>query len=152
MSTYHRKLRQILMKVGAVPEAAFDQAVTQAEQDHRTVTETLVKQGLAEPKALLGLIAREIGVTPVDLGRLSPSSDAKEWFAEELAKKHGVCPISKIGSCITVAMADPFDVVKVDQLRLETHSDVRPVVVKSSRAAGSSSPLPRVWCSIPKTT
>ena len=129
MSTFHRKLRQILMKGGAVTEAAFDQAATQCEQDpQRSITEVLVKQGVAKAKDLLGLIAREIGLTPVDLGHVTPDSEAKEWFPEELAKKHGVCPLSKIGNCITVAMSDPFDVVKVDQLRLETRSDVRPVV------------------------
>ncbi|MBL8841567.1 MAG: Flp pilus assembly complex ATPase component TadA [Planctomycetes bacterium] len=128
MSTFHRKLRQILMKGGAVSETAFDQAVAQAEQDQRSVTEILVKQGAAKSKDLLGLIAREIGLTPVDLGHVTPDPDSKEWFPEELAKKHGVCPLSKIGNCITVAMSDPFDVVKVDQLRLETKSDVRPVV------------------------
>ena len=128
MSTYHRKLRQILLKDGAVSETAFDQAVAQSEQDHQSVTEILVKQGLAKPKALLGLIAREIGVTPVDLSRVAPADDVKEWFSEELARKYGVCPLSKIGGCVTVALADPFDVVKVDQLRYETQADVRPVV------------------------
>ncbi len=128
MSTFHRKLRQILLKGGAVEEAAFDQAAAQATQDHRSITETLIKQGLAKPKELLGLIACEIGLTPLDLTHVMPDVEAKEWFPEELAKKYVVCPISRIGSCITVAMPDPFDVVKVDQLRLETHSDVRPVV------------------------
>ncbi len=129
MSTFHRKLRQILLKGGAVTEAAFDQAATQCEQDpQRSITEVLVKQGVAKSKDLLGLIAKEIGLTPLDLGHVTPDVDAKEWFSEELAKKHGVCPLSKIGNCITVAMSDPFDVVKIDQLRLETKSDVRPVV------------------------
>jgi len=129
MSTFHRKLRQILLKLGAVEEAAFDQAVAQAEQDSgRSLTEILVKQGLFQPKELLGLIAREIGLPPLDVSRVTPDPDAKEWFPEDLAKKYVVCPLTKIGTCITVAMPDPFDVVKVDQLRLETHADIRPVV------------------------
>jgi type IV pilus assembly protein PilB len=128
MSTFHRKLRQILLKGGAIQEAAFDQAAAQAEQENRALTEILIKQGLFKPKALLGMIAREIGLTPLDLGHVTPDPDAKEWFDEELAKKYVVCPISKVGTCITVAMPDPFDVVKVDQLRLETHSEIRPVV------------------------
>ena len=128
MSTFHRKLRQILLKVGAVEEAAFDAASALAEQENRAITEILIKQGLAKPKDLLGLIARDIGLPPIDVSRVNPDPDAKEWFPEELARKFIVCPISKIGPCITVAMPDPFDVVKVDQIRLETHADIRPVV------------------------
>jgi type IV pilus assembly protein PilB len=128
MSTFHRKLRQILLKGGAVEEGALDAAITQAESEARPVTELLIKQGLAKPKDLLGLIAREIGLTPLDLGHVSTDADVAEYFSEELAKKYVVCPISRIGQCITVAMSDPFDVVKVDQLRLETKSEIRPVV------------------------
>jgi len=129
VSTYHRKLRQILVKGGTVTEAAFDQAVAQAEQENHSVTEVLVKQGVAKQKELLGLVAREIGLIPLDLSRFTPADDVRDWFPEELAKKHGVCPVSKIGNSITVAMSDPFDVVKVDGLRLETHCDIRPVLV-----------------------
>ncbi len=128
MSTFHRKLRQILLKGGAVEEAALDAAITQSESESRPVTELLCKQGLAKPKELLGLIAREIGLTPLDLGHVLTDPEVAEYFPEELAKKYSVCPISKIGQCITVAMHDPFDVVKVDQLRLETKSEIRPVV------------------------
>src|SRR5215471_16967032 len=108
MTTYHRKLRQILLKVGAVEEAALDQAIGQAEQENRALTEILIKLNLAKPKVLLGMVAREIGVTPVDLSHVQPDPDAKDYFAEELAKKHLVCPVSKIGNCITLAMSDPF--------------------------------------------
>jgi type IV pilus assembly protein PilB len=128
MSTFHRKLRQILLKGGAVEEAALDAAITQSQAESRPVTELLIKQGLAKPKDLLGLIAREIGLTPLDLGHVTTDSDVGEWFSEELAKKYSVCPISKVGQCITVAMFDPFDVVKIDQLRLETKSEIRPVI------------------------
>jgi hypothetical protein len=127
MSTFHRKLRQILLKVGAVEEAAFDQAAAQAEQENRALTEILIKQGLAKPKDLLGLIAREIGLPPLDVARVVPDPDAKAWFPEELAKKYVVCPLTKIGTCITVAMPDPFDVVKVDSRRTATS-------VRSSRS------------------
>jgi type IV pilus assembly protein PilB len=128
VSTYHRKMRQILVKGGTVTDVAFDAAVAQAVQENHSVTEVLVKQGVAKPKELLGLVAREIGLIPLDLSRFTPADDVREWFTEELAKKHGVCPVSKIGNSITVAMSDPFDVVKVDGLRLETHCDIRPVV------------------------
>jgi len=128
MSTFHRKLRQILLKGGAVEEGALDAAITQSQSESRPVTELLIKQGLAKPKDLLGLIAREIGLTPLDLGHVTTDAEVGEWFSEALAKKYSVCPISKVGQCITVAMFDPFDVVKVDQLRLETKSEIRPVV------------------------
>jgi type IV pilus assembly protein PilB len=128
MSTFHRKLRQILLKGGAVEEAALDASITQAEQESRPLTELLIKQGLAKPKELLGLIAREIGLTPLDLGHVTADPEVTEFFSEELARKYVVCPLSKIGPCLTVAMPDPFDVVKIDQLRLETRSEIRTVV------------------------
>ena len=129
MSTaLHKKLRQILLKGASIDEAALDAAIAKAEQENRPLAEILCKQGLTKPRELLGLIAVETGVTPLDPTRLVPPDDVAEWFPEELAKKHQVVPISRIGGCITVAMADPFDVVKVDQLRFVTKCEIRTVV------------------------
>ena len=78
------------------------------------------------------LISQEIGYPALDLARLTPDEDIRDQFPMEMTQKYGVCPISKIGTCLTVAMPDPFDIVKIDQLRLEARAEIRPVVALES--------------------
>jgi type IV pilus assembly protein PilB len=128
MSTFNRRLKQILAKSGSVPFDKLEEAFQTAETQKVSLVEMLGHSGLVESSTVLGLISREIGFPPIDLHRLTPDEDIDQVFPAELARKYGVCPISKIGPCLTVAMPDPFDIVKIDQLRLETRCEIRPVV------------------------
>ncbi len=128
MSTFNRRLKQIVAKSGVVAFDKLDEAVATAESQEQNLADVMSSTGLMDHPTTLGLISQEIGFPPIDLSRLTPDEDLIESFPIELAQKYGVCPVSKIGQCLTVAMSDPFDIVKIDQLRLETRSEIRPVV------------------------
>ncbi len=126
--TYLRKVRQILMRSGAVGESSLDEALAASTESKTSLSEVLEKSGLVPQKSFLGIIASETNFIPVDLPRITVEGELLEQFPLELAEKYGVCPVSKIGTVVTVAMPDPFDIVKLDQLRLESHLEIRPVI------------------------
>ena len=128
MSTFNRRLRQIIAKSGLVPFDKLDEVYKSCESQEMSLAESLAGSELLDGPQILGLMSQEIGFPPVDLARLQIDPDVGEQFSMELASKYHVCPVSKIGNCLTVAMPDPFDIVKIDQLRLEARAEVRPVV------------------------
>ncbi len=128
MSTFNRRLKQIVAKSGAVPFDKLEEASATADSQDASLADVLNGGGLLDGPTIVGLISQEIGFPPIDLNRWTPDDEIKEQFPQELSDKYGVCPVSKIGNCLTVAMPDPFDIVKIDQLRLETRCDIRPVV------------------------
>jgi type IV pilus assembly protein PilB len=131
MLRVHRKLRQILLKSGALDENALEQALAKAEADEVSLSEVLEKSGKLSSKRYLGLLAVESGLPALDVTSLVAEEDVSQSFPLELAEKYGVLPVSRIGQCLTVAVSDPFDIVKLDQLRLETRSEIRPVLALS---------------------
>ncbi len=52
-------------------------------------------------------------------------ADMTEVIPPELAAETGCVPISKMGGILTIAVSNPFDVVKHDDLRLATGCDLR---------------------------
>jgi type IV pilus assembly protein PilB len=61
----------------------------------------------------------------VDLSRLDLPRELTETVPQELATAAGCCPVSKMGSILTIAVSNPFDVVKQDDLRLTTGCELR---------------------------
>ena len=47
---------------------------------------------------------------------------------EDVAREYCIFPVDKIGSIITVAVANPFDVLKLDDIRIITGCQLRLVV------------------------
>src|SRR5204863_9272891 len=90
-----------------------------------SVTATLLDKKVLPEGALLGVLAERLGVPPVDLERVEFPPDVNEWMPEDVARKAGCIPIAKMGGLMTIAVANPFDVVRHDDLQIATGCDLR---------------------------
>lgn len=128
MSQFAKKLRGILEKAGKLEEGAGDSLLEEARAQRRPFTEVLVKKGVATEAELVALIAKAANIPPIDLSKLNLNKDVLESVPEDVARDYGVFPVDKIGSIITVAVANPFDVLKLDDIRIVTGCQLRLVV------------------------
>ena len=69
-----------------------------------------------------------MNIPPIDLSKVEVTSDALESIPEDLATYYGVVPIARLGNILTVAVANPFDVLKLDDVGLVTGCQLMPVV------------------------
>jgi len=128
-----KRLAQTLRKAGSIEDGPLDSAVSRAEQEKIPLSEVLVKDGTFEERELLGIISRQVGMTPIDLDHVTISNELKEIVPMELAEQFLVVPVAQIGQCLTIAVVNPFDIVELDDLKLRIKYDLRPVV-SSERA------------------
>ena len=128
MSQLAKKLRVLLDKTGMVDGAACDAALAEATAQKRPFTEILVKKGHITEAALLALTARAAHLPPIDLKRLRHNKEVLETVPIDVARSYKVFPIDRIGQILTVAIANPFDVLKLDDIRIITGCQLRPVV------------------------
>ena len=128
MTQFAKKLRGILEKAGKLDAATGEALVAESIAQKRPFTEVLVQKGLATERELLALIARAANVPPVDLAKLQVNKEVLESVPEDVAREYGVFPIDKIGALLTIAVANPFDVLKLDDIRIITGCQLRLVV------------------------
>jgi len=128
MSQFAKKLRGILEKSGKLDGPTGETLLAEALAQKRPFTEVLVKKGVATEQELVALIAKAANVAPIDLAKLSVNKEVLESVPEAVAREYGIFPVDKIGSIITVAVANPFDVLKLDDIRTVTGCQLRVVV------------------------
>ncbi len=128
MSQFAKKLRGILEKAGKLDAATGDTLLAEAQSQKRPFTEVLVKKGVATEHELLALIAKAANVPPIDLSKLSVNKEVLESVPEDVAREYCIFPVDRIGNIITVAVANPFDVLKLDDIRIITGCQLRTVV------------------------
>ncbi len=128
MNQFGKKLRGILEKVGKLDAATGDTLLAEAAAQRRPFTEILVKKGIAKEQELIALIAKAANIPPIDLGKLTVNKEVIEAVPRDVAKDYGIFPIDRIGNIITVAIANPFDILKLDDIRIITGCQLRPVV------------------------
>lgn len=128
MAPFDRRLRSIIAKRGLLSSEQLDEAARQAEQEGKSLCAALLERGLVDERTLVGSIAEEMNIPPVDLERVRPTEEALDTLPQDTARYYGVLPVSRVGNVLTLALSNPFDVLKLDDVELVTKCDIRPVV------------------------
>jgi type IV pilus assembly protein PilB len=128
MTQFAKKLRGILEKAGKLDGPTGDTLFAEAVAQKRPFTEVLVNKGVATEQELVALIAKAANIPPIDLSKLIVNKEVLESVPEEVAREYCIFPVDKIGAIITVAVANPFDVLKLDDIRIITGCQLRLVV------------------------
>jgi type IV pilus assembly protein PilB len=73
-------------------------------------------------------MAQETNFSPIDLDKIAPAKEALESLNQELASYYCVLPVARLGNLLTLAVGNPFDILKLDDVRTLTNCDLRTVV------------------------
>ncbi|MDI6895661.1 MAG: GspE/PulE family protein [Bacillota bacterium] len=114
------RLGEVLVSLGLLTREQFEAALREQAQSGRRLGEILVSGGLVRPDQLADALARGEGLGRARLADTPPVPGVPE----ALVRRHQVFPFARDGNVLYVAMADPSDVVALDDLRLATGCQV----------------------------
>ena len=125
---FYQRIRKVLVKHGVLDEGKADEAATLAEKENKSYADTLLEHSLVDEMGYLSAISLETNIPPVDVEKAVHDDEALQVINQELASYYCVLPLSKIGNVLTLAVGNPFDILKLDDVRTLTNCDLRPVV------------------------
>ena len=122
-------LAEVLLRAGIIGREQLETALAARNSGLERLDETITRLGLAGEEEIYSALARHMGLEYVsEIGRgVAPRLLAQ--VPGEFAMRHQVLPLREEDHTLVVAMANPFDVTVLDDLRLLTSRDVRAVVV-----------------------
>ena len=128
------RIGKLLVGAKIISEQQLKEALAiQRQKGSGQLGGTLVKMGLIEEEKLLGFLAQQYRVPAVNLKSYQPIDPAIiKLVPIELVKKHMVVPLKRVGSTLTVAMADPTNVFGLDDLKFRTNYSIQPVIASES--------------------
>jgi len=119
-------LSEILIIRGLMPITSLDAGTS---DDEATVRE-LVDGGVVTESQVASARAAQLGLPFVDLTEYPVERSAVALVNPQLLRRHEVLPIGRDGERLLLAMADPRDVLALDDVRAAVHLQVRPVVAE----------------------
>ena len=134
-------LAEVLVGAGVITRDQLEAVASSRSNGVEGLDETLVRLGLAREDDIFSAIARHLGLEYVpEIDReIDPALLAQ--LPSEFAMRHQVLPLRQEDHTLVVAMADPFDVTVLDDLRLLTSRDVRAVVTSRRKIVLWNPPL-----------
>ncbi len=128
MPTSTDRLSQLLLKHGVITEKQLQAALERQKETGSSLGRVLLELGFVKENQLAELIARELGLEYVDLLEYKINIQATNMISEAMANRYLCIPIDFEDGKLVVAMADPTNIYALDDIRLTTGYQVKPVV------------------------
>lgn len=130
------KLGELLVREGLINNAQLENAISIQRQDGGRLGEILVKMGLVKEEQLVVALGKQLGIPYFSFGTgmLKPAVDQglEKLIPHSFAMKNLILPLSRTLRSLTVAMADPLDLILIDNLKKLTGCDINQVVATKS--------------------
>ncbi|MDB4949335.1 MAG: type secretion system protein [Gemmatimonadetes bacterium] len=117
-----------LVNEGLIAREQLAKALDDARAGGTRVGFSLVKLGFLTEQDLVRALARQHRVPAVDLERVKLDPKILKLVPTEIAVKHQVLPLRRVGRTLTVAMSNPTDLGVIDDLKFITRFDIEPVI------------------------
>ncbi len=120
----HLKLGDLLVDAGAIPKNTLDAALEEQKISKMRLGEILIKNGWLTERQLAEALSRQLKLPLVSLARYRPTREAIRIIPEPVAQRLEIVPLAILASGkIAIAMADPLNVIAVDELRMITNTE-----------------------------
>ncbi|MDO8915006.1 MAG: ATPase, T2SS/T4P/T4SS family [Coriobacteriia bacterium] len=112
-------------------------SVREAAADGASVATVLQDRGLVTAADVGSALEDELGVPRVDLSSYAPDEDALELVPAALARERRMLPLFEIDGTLTVAVGDPMDVLRLDDIARELSVELDPVLADPTELLGA---------------
>ena len=126
------KLGEILIKQGLLRQDQVQAAMVEAQRSKARLGPTLVQMGIIKDSQILRALEKQYAIPGVDVSQFEIDSSVISMANRDFCEKNCVIPISKAGTTLVVAFADPSDLQTRDDLRYITKCKIQPVVSTES--------------------
>lgn len=123
-----KKFTDYLLEEKFLTQKDLDKVVTVYKKKDGSLVELLIKLGYMRESQLVNALSGYLSIPPVRVLNLNISPEILALVPERIARDYQVLPIGKIGSTITLAMADPLNILIIDDIKKITKCEINPVI------------------------
>lgn len=148
MSAAGRKLGELLVKQGLLKKDDLEKALEHQDKFKTRIGNSLVSLGHINEKVLATFLSKQFGIPAISLEGVTVNPEVAKMIPRSLCEKHHMIAISLENNKISVALADPSNLMAADDVRflcnrepqiyLATEGAIGKLISKTYDALGSS--------------
>jgi type IV pilus assembly protein PilB len=128
MGEEKKSFGDFLIGLGVITADQLKKASQEQRQKGERLEQAIVRLEYAKEELALQCLADYFNLPYVDLDTYLIDEKVVKMIPEEMARRHTLIPLFKIGSALTVAMTNPLNLLALDELRNKVKTDVEIVI------------------------
>ncbi|MBI5970284.1 MAG: type IV-A pilus assembly ATPase PilB [Deltaproteobacteria bacterium] len=122
------RIGELLLREKLITTEQLKKAVDEQRQGGGRLGLNLTKLGFISESDLTAFLSRQYGIPTIDLATQEIDHEVAKLIPEDVAKKYQVIPVSRTGSTLVLAMADPSNIFAIDDIKFLTGYNVEPLI------------------------
>ncbi len=145
IKSFGERIADVLIDDGLLLPGQLDEAMQLQKKQGGRLLKILTDNKYVTEQDMVISMGRCLDTPPINLSKMRIPEDVLNLVPKEMARAYKLVPVCKLGNKLFVAMADPLNVLALDDLRQRTKLDVFPMittetcVIEALSGVGSSS-------------
>ena len=130
--TEKKRIGEMLVWEGLVTQEQVNEALQVQKQRGGKLVGILINLGYLDDDTFLHFLAQHSRVPNINIANYEIRKEIVQLVPAELARKHELLPIDKLGKLLTVAMVCPLDDATLEELSRKTGLKIKPVLCSAA--------------------
>jgi len=126
------RIGEFLLKEKKITEEQLQHALEVKKKEPGKLGSILIRLGYTVEEDIAQVLSKQFGYPSINLSKFEIDEKVIELIKPDIARKHVVIPIHRIGSNLTLAMADPSNLFVQEEIRFSTNFRIQAVIAPES--------------------
>lgn len=135
MKSFGERIAEAMIADHVLLPSQLTEVMEQQKSSGGRLLKILLDKNYVTEQDMMVSMGRILGTPPVNLSRMKIPKEIGDLVPRDVAKNHQLLPIAKLNNVLYVAMADPLNVLALDDVRQITHLEVVPLITTERMVA-----------------
>src|SRR5437899_6961836 len=126
--SFGERIAEALVEDGLLTSRQVEELLEQQKTGGTRLLKLILEKAYVSEQDMAVSMGRVLNTPPINLGRVAIPLDVADLIPRELAHTHKVVPVSRLETKLVLAMADPLNVLAIDDVRRITHLEIAPMI------------------------
>ena len=132
-----KKIGDLLVEKGLITVGQLDECLKEQAVSGKRLGEILVDKQCITESQLIETISERLSIPRVSLDQMVIDPKVVQRVPVDVARRYLLIPIFEIANTLTLAMADPLNIIAIDEIKYITGRAIKRVIAGSSEIKGA---------------
>ena len=135
VKSFGERIADALVEDGLLSAGQVEELLEQQKKEGARLVKLIVDKAYVSEQDLAVCMGRVLNVPPVNLARLSIPEEIADLLPRETEYNHKVVPVARLENKLFLAMADPLNVLALDDVKRITKLEIAPLIASEKAIA-----------------
>ncbi|HZL43501.1 MAG TPA: ATPase, T2SS/T4P/T4SS family [Verrucomicrobiae bacterium] len=128
VKSFGERIANVLVEDGLLTPKQVEELLEQQKKGGTRLLKLILEKAYVSELDMAVSMGRVLNTPPINLARITIPAEIAELLPTEVARNHKVIPVSRLENKLFIAMADPLNVLALDDVRRITRLEVAPMI------------------------